>query len=116
MLLKGIALCLIVAQSTVLASYQVFLYPHGDGTPGCYSISTKSKRKCVCVKNFKTAVVENDSGGVVRMFSTSDCTGNYATLGYKQDQINAYWVNSVSFGPSGTSVGPSGCPSRFGSC
>ncbi|KAF9948206.1 hypothetical protein BGZ72_009851 [Mortierella alpina] len=74
----------------------------------------KSKRRCVCLKNTQTARILNYMGGDVKLFSKSDCTGNFATLAEDESQYNAQWVNSVSFGRSGiSSYGPEGCPNRF---
>ncbi|KAF9912379.1 hypothetical protein EC991_011071 [Linnemannia zychae] len=53
-------------------------------------------------------VIMNFSGSDVKLFSTTDCTGNYATV--KDDVYNAQWVNSISYGKSGIpSEGPNGC-------
>ncbi|KAG0371093.1 hypothetical protein BGX24_001838 [Mortierella sp. AD032] len=74
----------------------------------------KTQRRCVCLKNTQTARILNYLGGDVKLFSKSDCTGNYATLAEDDSQYNAQWVNSVSFGKSGIpSYGPDGCPNRF---
>ncbi|KAF9948207.1 hypothetical protein BGZ72_009852 [Mortierella alpina] len=74
----------------------------------------RTKRACVCLKNTQTARIMNYSGGdsVVKVFSSTDCTGNFATV---TDNIyNAQWVNSMSFGRSGiSSDGPHGCPNYF---
>ncbi|KAF9273045.1 hypothetical protein BGZ68_001877 [Mortierella alpina] len=74
----------------------------------------RTKRACVCLKNTQTARIMNYSGGdsVVKVFSSTDCTGTFATV---TDNIyNAQWVNSMSFGRSGiSSDGPYGCPNYF---
>ncbi|KAI9307063.1 hypothetical protein BJ944DRAFT_238194 [Cunninghamella echinulata] len=70
------------------------------------------ERVCHCLKNVNThKIYPATTAGVFRLFSTTDCTGNYQTMTAMVD--NAEWVNSVSFGPSGTSVGPWGCPSTY---
>jgi hypothetical protein len=73
----------------------------------CFFIEAGSERQCWCTKDVKTAEIQNSggSGGLVRLFSTDDCTVS-----------NAEWVNSVSLGPSGSSIGPGSCPSSFRAC
>ncbi|KAF9216576.1 hypothetical protein BGZ59_009087 [Podila verticillata] len=71
-------------------------------------------RFCLCLKNTQTATISGVSAGTIRLFSSSDCTGNYQTI-YEDDKTgNAYWVNSVSWGKSGIpSLGPDGCPNYY---
>jgi hypothetical protein len=84
----------------------------------CFFIEAGSERQCWCTKDVKTAEIQNSggSGGLVRLFSTDDCTGNYETMSADQTVSNAEWVNSVSLGPSGSSIGPGSCPSSFRAC
>ncbi|KAF9921395.1 hypothetical protein FBU30_008615 [Linnemannia zychae] len=71
-------------------------------------------RVCICIKNTQTAKIYNRDGGNVKLFSTSDCTGNYVTLGIVDYQYNAQWVNSFSMGKAGIpSTGPKSCPNYF---
>lgn len=74
-----------------------------------------STRVCWCLKNTQTASITGDNGGLIRAFSSSDCTGNYDTIGSNSGINNAQWVNSISFGASGVaSTGPGGyCPNYF---
>jgi hypothetical protein len=68
-------------------------------------------RLCSCVKNVNTHNIYKSNSVSTKAFSSSDCTGNYDEI---EDEItNGEWVNSISFGPKGTSVGPFSCPSSF---
>ncbi|ORZ20884.1 hypothetical protein BCR41DRAFT_350457 [Lobosporangium transversale] len=71
-------------------------------------------RPCYCLKKTQTATIYNREGGNVKLFSTTDCTGSYSTLGLGKPQYNAYWVNSMSFGKAGIpSRNPTSCPNYF---
>ncbi|KAI8073854.1 hypothetical protein BC940DRAFT_363812 [Gongronella butleri] len=61
-------------------------------------------RLCVCVKGTRTYSIRNNDSGNVKIFSTTDCTGNYGTIAEGSEVINAQWVNSVSYGASGSST------------
>ncbi|KAM3578252.1 hypothetical protein VKS41_009324 [Umbelopsis sp. WA50703] len=65
-------------------------------------------RVCRCLKNVHTAEIYPPSNGVGRAFSTDDCTGTYSTI--TKTLPNAEWVNSVSYGGSGSSVWDGTCP------
>ncbi|KAF9162435.1 hypothetical protein BGX20_001725 [Mortierella sp. AD010] len=68
------------------------------------------KRFCVCLETTQTATIKNTNGGVMKLFSTDDCTGNYAVLSKRSTRSNAQWVNSVSVGVDGIpSFGPTQC-------
>ncbi|KAG2185869.1 hypothetical protein INT43_002307 [Umbelopsis isabellina] len=70
-------------------------------------------RKCQCLSNTQTDHIANSYGGIVRVFASTDCTGAYDTIKSQASIYNAEWVNSVSFGSSGSSSGPYGCPNLF---
>lgn len=71
-------------------------------------------RSCLCLKNTQTAKIINRDAADMKLFSTSDCTGNYSQLGKGKTQYNAQWINSVSMGKSGVpSIGPYVCPNYF---
>jgi hypothetical protein len=75
-----------------------------------------NNRICFCLKNTETAKIFNKDGGTLKMFSTSDCTGNYVMFGLGQTLNNADWINSVSFGNSGPRdpfPNPPTCPNYF---
>ncbi|KAF9321666.1 hypothetical protein BG003_000549 [Podila horticola] len=76
---------------------------------GCYD-----ERICYCVANVQTGTIRGIDGGNIKLFSNSDCTGNYDILGSNGQVSNTQWVNSISFGRSGiSSVGPWGCPDWY---
>ncbi|KAG0023148.1 hypothetical protein BGZ81_008246 [Podila clonocystis] len=59
------------------------------------------ERWCYCMKNTQTNSIKNTNGGDVKLFSTTDCTGNYSQLKPSSQMNNAQWVNSFSMGASG---------------
>ncbi|ORX46493.1 hypothetical protein DM01DRAFT_312426 [Hesseltinella vesiculosa] len=61
-----------------------------------------ANRACFCLKS-RSDRIRNKDGGTVRVFKSSDCTGTYASISKGHTISNAVWVNSVSFGPKGTS-------------
>ncbi|KAG0032383.1 hypothetical protein BGZ81_010993 [Podila clonocystis] len=68
------------------------------------------RRFCVCLETSQTAKIKNTNGGVMKLFSTNDCTGNYAVLSKGSTRSNAQWVNSASVGVDGIpSFGPTQC-------
>ncbi|KAG0046175.1 hypothetical protein BGZ83_008633 [Gryganskiella cystojenkinii] len=71
-------------------------------------------RYCFCVSNTQTNRILNKNGGTVKIFSSTDCTGNYDTLALGKTLSNAQWVNSISIGKAGiASQGPDGCYNYF---
>ncbi|KAF9947683.1 hypothetical protein BGZ70_002566, partial [Mortierella alpina] len=57
-------------------------------------------RNCYCLSKTQTNKIDGRAGGGdVKLFSTLNCSGNYAS-GNKLTS-NAQWVNSVSVGASG---------------
>lgn len=56
-------------------------------------------RRCYCLSKTQTNIIDGRFGGDVKLFSTSNCSGNYAQG--KKITSNAQWVNSVSAGASG---------------
>lgn len=70
-------------------------------------------RECYCLKNTQTNYIHNWQGGIVKLFSSTDCTGNYDTLGSDKILQPAYWVNSMSLGREGKSTGPFYCGDHF---
>ncbi|KAF9103751.1 hypothetical protein BGX27_010392 [Mortierella sp. AM989] len=74
------------------------------------SVDIAGRRHCICLKNSQTAKIKNTNGGVMKLFSTSDCTGNFAELAKGSTRSNAQWVNSASVGLAGIpSTGPYDC-------
>lgn len=57
-------------------------------------------RYCYCLSKTQTSFIDGTKGGDVKLFSKSDCTGNYVD-GSGTITYNAQWINSISFGESG---------------
>ncbi|KAG0332613.1 hypothetical protein BG004_001167 [Podila humilis] len=77
-------------------------------------VTRDGTRQCVCLVNTQTYSLTSNNGGVVRVFSSNDCTGSYSTIGSNFQLRPAYHVNSVSWGKGGiSSTGPNGCPNFF---
>ncbi|KAF9373254.1 hypothetical protein CPB97_000698 [Podila verticillata] len=73
------------------------------------------KRFCVCLETTQTAKIKNTNGEVMKLFSTTDCTGNFSVLTKGNTQSNSQWVNSASVGVDGIpSFGPTQCDPVFG--
>ncbi|KAF9176420.1 hypothetical protein BGZ51_000695 [Haplosporangium sp. Z 767] len=70
-------------------------------------------RICYCVKNTQTGTIRTFKDNNARLFSSSDCTGNFRAVKDYSVIENAQWVNSISVGKAGIpSSGPVGC-SKF---
>ncbi|CAO3648578.1 unnamed protein product [Cunninghamella echinulata] len=52
-----------------------------------------TRRSCVCVKNVNTHEIYPGHEGVTRLFSSSDCTGNYQTI--KEGITNGEWACQI---------------------
>lgn len=96
----------------VLAEYTVEL-KNNAGT-AVYIHSNDNQRTCYCLTNTQTASIRDINGGSIRVFSKSDCTGNYGTT-TNGVVDNAQWVNSISFGKGGISSqdSPWGCANFY---
>ncbi|KAF9318242.1 hypothetical protein BG003_011636 [Podila horticola] len=107
-MLKSLVLLLAVYSSVAVAVINhVYIYNNN-----------KSKSKIFGAVNTHFCaywLIRGDSGGDIKLFSTSDCTGNYQTLGSNSEAKNTQWVNSFSYGKSGIpSRGPDGyCPDYY---
>ncbi|KAG0347927.1 hypothetical protein BG005_011828 [Podila minutissima] len=55
-------------------------------------------RECICLNNTQTGSIVGDNGGTIKLYSTSDCTGKYKTIGNNGKEFGAQWVKSFSFG------------------
>lgn len=109
--MKFSAILIALSIHAVFADYTVNFY-NDAGTEG-YVESSCAKRICRCFEGTQTAKIVNTNGGTVKAFSTTDCTGNYDTIAAGSSISNAQWVNSVSFGPSGTSYVQGTCNNLF---
>ncbi|OAQ22367.1 hypothetical protein K457DRAFT_143477 [Linnemannia elongata AG-77] len=68
------------------------------------------ERFCLCLKTTQTSKIHNTHGGVMKLFSTDDCTGNFVSLPLGSTRSNSQWVNSASVGVDGIpSFGPTQC-------
>jgi hypothetical protein len=111
--MKVLAVALVLSSSlyAVFADYRIDFF-NDAGTEG-YLDSPCAKRVCQCLSGTQTNKIKNTSGGLVRVFSTTDCTGSYETIAAGSTISNAQWVDSVSFGPSGTSYVVGNCGNVF---
>ncbi|KAF9969737.1 hypothetical protein BGZ73_007762 [Actinomortierella ambigua] len=94
------ALCFIQQMAYAWDFYTVYV-ENKEKTKYASFYSERYERLCYCVRDTSTYRIDGDRGGDVKLFSTTDCTGNYAA-GTKEN-INAQWVKSISFGKSGIS-------------
>ncbi|KAG0025371.1 hypothetical protein BGZ81_007208 [Podila clonocystis] len=112
---KTLFLILAVCSTVVLGvESNYFLHLKNSAGKEQTLVARWGTRQCVCLKNTQTASIRGQSGGVIKLFSTNDCTGNYQTLGSDKTANNAQWVNSASWGKGGiSSSNPNGCPNFF---
>lgn len=96
---KSLALLATLAAGALAAPFVMIV--NNDGSKWKFLDVPDGKRYCFCLKDTQTARIRGENGGDVKLFSTSDCTGNYANGNKVTD--NAQWVNSVSLGASGIS-------------
>lgn len=80
-------------------------------TNGFYTYNGIGKWVFHCVQNVSTHTMDGITSGLVNVFRSKDCTGVYQTIKGLVETME--WMNSVSFGPSGSSRGPNGCPSSY---
>ena len=73
-----------------------------------------NERICICIENTSTYLISmSGNGGTMRAFSSNDCTGSYTPI--NEYITDAYWANSFSFGPSGSSTLIDSCINFYGS-
>ncbi|KAG0029480.1 hypothetical protein BGZ82_007943 [Podila clonocystis] len=104
---KFILLCAALCLTQVaIASPDYYLKIfNNDGSKSKQLDVINGYRLCFCISQTQTARIDGRfSGADVKLFSTNDCTGNWAN-GSGKITSNAQWVNSVSFGNSGISSG-----------
>ncbi|KAF9090360.1 hypothetical protein BGX27_002284, partial [Mortierella sp. AM989] len=53
-----------------------------------------SERLCECVKNTQTGSIQGLAGGDIKLFQSSDCTGNFQKLGSNSKLVNTQWGES----------------------
>ncbi|KAF9909928.1 hypothetical protein EC991_007731 [Linnemannia zychae] len=101
---------------TLAATYTVEISNNNKSKKARFVVMTEiSPRDCICVRNTQTGFIKGLKGGTIKLFSTSDCTGNSQNLGSNAEIGNTQWVNSFSFGLSGhPSSDPNGyCPNWY---
>ncbi|KAG0372656.1 hypothetical protein BGX24_012755 [Mortierella sp. AD032] len=100
LLLLGLGSSAFAARSVIVRS--------NDGSKKFQFWLNDVDRYCYCVRDTQTGSVEGVNGGVIRLFSTSDCTGNFQTIGSNEKIYNTQWVNSFSYGAGGIASGGPG--------
>ncbi|KAK3804848.1 MAG: hypothetical protein J3Q66DRAFT_361649, partial [Benniella sp.] len=110
---KVLLLLSLCTSAVFAATYQVRVY--NNDRSKSFTFKAYNSRGCFCIKNTQTGFIRGIDGGDIKLFSTTDCTGNYSTLGSNSERSNAQWVNSFSFGQSGVpSDDPQGhCPNWY---
>ncbi|KAK3841518.1 MAG: hypothetical protein J3R72DRAFT_475467 [Linnemannia gamsii] len=99
-MLKLIVLLVALCASVVFAdSHVVYLENNSGGRTSIEVPYYGGERWCYCLSQTQTNKIDGRSANDVKLFSSSDCTGNYAS-GTAKITYNAQWVNSVSFGAS----------------
>lgn len=103
-------LLLLLGLCTVGALAQTWSFSCTNNRGTTVNAPVVGKRVCICLETSQTAKLTNTNGGDMKLFSTSDCTGNFVQLAKGKTQSNAQWVNSASVGQSGiSSAGPFNC-------
>ncbi|KAF9194078.1 hypothetical protein BGZ50_006743 [Haplosporangium sp. Z 11] len=82
---------------------------NSNGSKAQLLCSSPGTRICGCLKNTQTGSIQGVNGGDIKLFSKSDCTGNYQKLGSHSKIRNAQWVNSFSMGASESGKVAIGC-------
>ncbi|KAG0340153.1 hypothetical protein BG004_006538 [Podila humilis] len=117
-MLKSSAILLMISVSAVLlngveAGWARLYIKNNAGKEQSVVVASNS-RACACLKNTQTNSIRASNGGVVKLFSNKDCTGNFKVLGKNSMIKNAQWVNSASWGADGIpSWGGSVCDDLF---
>jgi hypothetical protein len=109
---KGFVLAIFTLVTVVHATNYIHIYNDAGTETTIYDGC--NERVCVCLENTQSAKICGDNGGTIKLFSSTDCSGSYGTLGSNSCTTGAQWVNSISFGPgTGSSKDTSGCPNFF---
>ncbi|KAG0344454.1 hypothetical protein BG004_004475 [Podila humilis] len=105
-----LALCVI---GTLAAAPRNWSVDFIDSTGNIDTVTVFGRRICLCVDDrVRPAKIKNSNGGQVRLFSTTNCTGNFASLPAGQS-VNAAWVKSISIGEGGIpAYPPAECQNR----
>ncbi|KAF9969738.1 hypothetical protein BGZ73_007763 [Actinomortierella ambigua] len=107
-----LALSAIACASVVYADYAVQIL-NNDGSKKHTFKTPNNIRPCICLASTQTNTIGGMNGGNIKLFWSNDCTGRYNVLGSNSGITGAQWVNSMSFGPSGSSLSPGTCPNWY---
>ncbi|KAF9086431.1 hypothetical protein BGX29_008518 [Mortierella sp. GBA35] len=94
-------LFLLLALSSSALAYKCAIIKNNSGSKDFRFCVNDADRQCFCVKNTQTGSIKGDNGDDIKLFSSTDCTGNFQKLGPNSLASNAQWVNSFSIGASG---------------
>ncbi|KAF8924758.1 hypothetical protein CPC16_007337 [Podila verticillata] len=107
-------LVLLLTLSSSAFAYKCLIIKNNSGSQSFRFCVNDADRQCFCVKNTQTGSIKGDNGGDIKLFSTTDCTGNFQTLGTNSGISNTQWVNSISLGASGKPSYSDGfCPNWY---
>ncbi|KAG0045720.1 hypothetical protein BGZ83_009031 [Gryganskiella cystojenkinii] len=98
--------------SVAFADYGVKI-SNNSGAKSLKFTTPNNIRPCICLASTQTATIQGVNGGDIKVFQKADCTGNYQIISPNGNIKNAQWVNSISFGPSGSSRDPGTCPDWY---
>ncbi|KAK3823886.1 MAG: hypothetical protein JOS17DRAFT_752498 [Linnemannia elongata] len=111
-MLKSVLMLALCATIAFAQAYEVHIWNNAGKRVSL--TDNAGRRSCICLNNTETAKIYNKVGGDVRLFSSSECIGNYALLAVGKTQTNAHSVNSLSIGKSVfPPSGPLTCPNYF---
>lgn len=100
---SALLLFILIQQSTAV----YYISGCNDAKTKSFNFELGSGRECICLSETQTSIIYGSKGGIVRAFSSTDCTGNYDVI--TTSLSSAQWVNSISFGQSGSSTSPPPC-------
>ncbi|KAG0234615.1 hypothetical protein BGW42_006366 [Actinomortierella wolfii] len=107
---RSIVLLLALVATVALAVDYDWIFSITNNKKKVTKVPVIGRRLCICLKNSQTAKITNIDAGVMKLFSTTDCTGNFAVLKKGSTRSNAQWVMSASVGVDGIpSAGPYDC-------
>ncbi|KAF9919195.1 hypothetical protein FBU30_011130 [Linnemannia zychae] len=107
------SLLLLLALGSQALAYKCLIIKNNTGSQSYRFCVNDADRQCFCVKNTQTGSIQGDNGGDIKLFSTTDCKGNYQAIGPNQKVTNTQWVNSFSLGASGSSYADGFCPNWY---
>ncbi|KAG0309746.1 hypothetical protein BGZ97_012983 [Linnemannia gamsii] len=110
-MLKSVLMLALCAVISVAQAGEIHLW---NSAGKRISLFDQPGRNCFCLENTKAVKMYNKDGINVKLFSTSDCTGNYAAFPQGRTLNNVHGINSVYIGQLGfPPSGPLTCPNYF---